>query len=56
LLQSKVAIKKRWTQYCSNLYKDNGGGDLAIKEPEEISPPIQQESHDVLFSEVEQAA
>ena len=55
LLQSKEAIKKRWTQYCSNLYKDNSGGDIVIKELEEISPPIQQESHDILFSEVEQA-
>ncbi|CAF3296321.1 unnamed protein product, partial [Rotaria sp. Silwood2] len=55
LLQSKEAIKKRWTQYCSNLYKDNGGGDIIIKELEQISPPIQQESHDILFSEVEQA-
>ncbi|CAF5002173.1 unnamed protein product [Rotaria sp. Silwood1] len=55
LLQSKEAIKKRWTQYCSNLYKDNGGGDILIKELEQISPPIQQESHDILFSEVEQA-
>ena len=55
LLQSKEAIKKRWTQYCSNLYKDNSGRDIVIKELEEISPPIQQESHDILFSEVEQA-
>ena len=55
LLQSKEAIKKRWTQYCSNLYKDNGGGDILIKELEQISPPIQQESHDILLSEVEQA-
>ena len=55
LLQSKEAIKKRWTQYCSNLYKDNSGGDIVIKELEEISLPIQQESHDILFSEVEQA-
>lgn len=55
LLQSKEAIKKRWTQYCSNLYKDNGGGNILIKELEQIFPPTQQKSHDILFSEVEQA-
>ena len=55
LLQSKEAIKKRWTQYCNHLYTDNSGGDIVIKELEEISPRIQQESHVILFSEVEQA-
>ena len=55
MLQPKEAIKKRWTQYFSNLYKDNSGRDIVINELEEISSLIQQESHHILFSEVEQA-
>jgi hypothetical protein len=39
MLQSKDEIKQRWTQYCSSLYKDPGGGDGMVKELEEITPP-----------------
>ncbi|CAF2102428.1 unnamed protein product, partial [Rotaria magnacalcarata] len=27
MAQSKDKVKERWTQYCSGLYKDEGGGD-----------------------------
>src|ERR1700722_18472959 len=32
ILQTKDEIKQRWTQYCSSLYKDPGGGDEMVKE------------------------
>ncbi len=34
MLQSKDEIKQRWTQYCSSLYKDHGGGYGVVKELE----------------------
>ena len=55
MLQSKNEIKQRWTQYCSSLYKDHGGGEGMAKELEEITPPNNEESHDILYSEVEDA-
>ncbi|CAF1120971.1 unnamed protein product [Didymodactylos carnosus] len=39
MLQAKDDIKQRWTQYCSSLYKDPGGGDGMVKELEDIAPP-----------------
>ena len=32
MFQSKEAIKQRWTQYCSSVYKDYGGGDRMAEE------------------------
>ena len=55
MLQPKDEIKERWTQYCSSLYKDHGGGEGMAKELEEITPPNNEESHDILYSEIEDA-
>jgi hypothetical protein len=55
MLQSKEEIKHRWTQYCSGLYKDHGGGDRMVKELEEITPIINEDPQDILYSEVEEA-
>ena len=55
ILQSKDEIKQRWTQYCSSLYKDHGGGEGMVKELEEISPPNNDDSYDILYSEVQEA-
>ncbi|CAF1687917.1 unnamed protein product, partial [Adineta ricciae] len=55
MLQSNDEIKQRWTQYCSSLYKDPGGGDGMVKELEDIAPPGNEGSHDILYSEVQSA-
>jgi hypothetical protein len=55
MLQSKEDIKQRWTQYCSSLYKDPGGGDGMVKELEDIAPPENDDPQDILYSEVEEA-
>lgn len=55
ILQSKDEIKGRWTQYCSALYTDPGGGDEAMKELEEITPPINEDPPDILYAEVQAA-
>ena len=55
VLQSKDEIKQRWTQYCSSLYKDHGGGDEMVKELDEITPPIDEDPQDILYEEVEKA-
>ena len=55
MLQSKDEIKQRWTQYCSSLYKDPGGGDEMVKELEEITPPSRRRSQDILYAEVQAA-
>ena len=55
MLQSKDEIKQRWTQYCSSLYKDHGGGDQMVKELEEITPPNNENPQDILYTEVERA-
>ena len=53
MLQSKDEIKQRWTQYCSSLYKDHGEGEGMVKELEEITPPNNDDSHDILYYEAE---
>ncbi|CAF5055729.1 unnamed protein product, partial [Rotaria magnacalcarata] len=53
--QSKEGVKQRWTQYCSGLYKDEGGGDEMVKELEGISPSYKEDPQDILYSEVEEA-
>lgn len=55
LLQSKDEIQQRWTRYCSSLYKDLGGGDEMVKELDEITPPINKDSQNILYSEVQVA-
>jgi hypothetical protein len=55
MLKSKDEIKQRWTQYCSGPYQDQGGGEGMVKELEEITPPNNDDSHDILFSEVQNA-
>jgi hypothetical protein len=55
ILQSKDEIKQRWTQYCSSLYKDHGGGDEMVKELEEITPPSDEDPQDILYAEVQKA-
>jgi hypothetical protein len=55
MLQSKDDIKQRWTQYCSSLYKDPGGGDGMVKELEDIAPPGDDDTQDILYSEVQTA-
>ena len=55
VLQSKDEIKQRWTQYCSTLYKDHGGGDEMVKELDEITPPNDEDLQDILYAEVEKA-
>jgi hypothetical protein len=55
LLQSKDDVKRRWTEYCSSLYKDLGGGDEIVRELEDIAPPEVDEAQDILYSEVETA-
>ena len=54
-LQSKDEIKQRWTQYCSNLYKDHGGGDEMVAELEKITPLNDEDPHDILYAEVQRA-
>ena len=53
--QSKEGVKQRWTQYCSGLYKDEGGGDEIVKELEGIFPSYEENPQDILYSEVEEA-
>ncbi|CAM4973194.1 unnamed protein product [Rotaria socialis] len=55
MAQSKDKEKERWTQYCSGLYKDEGGGDEMVKELESIFPSYEEDPQDILYTEVEQA-
>ncbi|CAF5083158.1 unnamed protein product, partial [Rotaria magnacalcarata] len=55
MLQTKDDIKRRWTQYCSSLYKDPGGGNGMIKELVYIAPPEDEVPQDILYSEVQTA-
>ena len=55
VLQTKDEIKQRWTEYCSSLYKDPGGGDRMVKELEEIAPFQNEDPQDILYSEVQAA-
>ncbi|CAF5212361.1 unnamed protein product, partial [Rotaria magnacalcarata] len=49
--QSKEGVKQRWTRYCSELYKDEGGGDEMVKELEGISPSYKEDPQDITYSE-----
>ena len=55
MLQSTDEIKQRWTQYCSSLHKDHGGGEGMAKELEVITPPNNDDYHGILYSEVQSA-
>ena len=55
MLQTNDDIKRRWTQYCSSLYKDPGGGDGMVKELDDIAPPVNEDPQDILYSEVQAA-
>ena len=56
LLQSKDEIKQRWTQYCSDLYRDHGGGDRMVQKLEEITSSTSDEDpHDIMYSEIQAA-
>ena len=56
ILQSIEEIKNRWTQYCSDLFKDHGRGDMMVKELEEITPlPSHEDPPDILYSEIQEA-
>ncbi|CAF5052076.1 unnamed protein product, partial [Rotaria magnacalcarata] len=55
MLQTNDDIKRRWTQYCSSLYKDPGGGNGMIKELVDIEPPEDEVHQDILYSEVQTA-
>ena len=53
MLQTNDDIKRRWTQYCSSLYKDPGGRDGMVKELEDIAPTVSGDPQDILYSEVQ---
>jgi hypothetical protein len=55
ILHSKEEVKQRWTQYCSSLYKDPGGGDTMVKELEEITPLNNDDPQDILYCEIREA-
>jgi len=56
MLQRKEETKKRWTEYCSNLYNNTGNSDCLIAELEQITPtPTEDATQDILYEEVETA-
>ena len=56
LLQTNEDILKRWTEYCSDLYKQEEAENAVVQELERISPPAAYgEDHGILLAEVEYA-
>ena len=55
MIQSKEDIMQRWTQYCSALYEDKGGGENMVKELEHITPSSEDNSGGILYGEIEDA-
>ena len=56
ILQSIEEVQNRWTQYCSDLFKDHGGRDMMVKELEEITPlSSNEELPGMLYSEIPKA-
>ena len=55
MIQSKEDIMQRWTQYCSALYEDKGGGENMVKELERITPSSEDNSGGILYGEIEDA-
>lgn len=52
MLQSKNKIEQRWLQYCSSLYKDPGGQHQMVQELEDITLSGNNETADILYSEM----
>ncbi|CAF2099719.1 unnamed protein product [Rotaria magnacalcarata] len=55
MLQSKVRIKQRWTQYCSSLYEEKGCGEEMVKQLELITPPYNGNPNEILYAGVKEA-
>ena len=56
MLQSKEEISQRWTEYCSELYKENGDYRDVVNELNSIAPPPREDIDEtILYSEVEAA-
>ncbi len=51
--KDKAEVKKRWTEYCSDLYTDRGNSDTIITELDQISPlPNEDEMHYIVYEQV----
>ncbi|CAF1682339.1 unnamed protein product, partial [Adineta ricciae] len=56
LSQTKQDVIQTWTAYCSKLYQDeHGDNNKIIEELENITPPANDDSNGILYSEVEEA-
>ncbi|CAF5116865.1 unnamed protein product, partial [Rotaria magnacalcarata] len=58
IAQSKEDVLQTWTQYCSGLYEDIGGGESFVKDLEDITPPDCDDNtntNNILLSEIENA-
>ncbi|CAF1621865.1 unnamed protein product, partial [Adineta ricciae] len=56
LSQTKQEVLQTWTTYCTQLYKDKHGvNNKMVDELEDITPPIDDDSNGILYSEVENA-
>ena len=56
ILQDKEETKQRWTEYCSELYKDSNESDTVSPELEEIAPPPTDDNEDLILIEEVEAA
>lgn len=54
-LQSKEEILKRWTQYAQEMYKSKDNAGKMIQKLKIITPPTNNQSDDILYSEVRNA-
>ena len=56
MLLEKDEIRRRWTEYCSELYENHEDHEDYVKELESIAPPPREdEDETILYSEVEAA-
>lgn len=57
IVLDKESTRKRWTEYCSELYKDQDQENIVLLQKlEEMSPPARNDSMEsILYEEVEQA-
>jgi hypothetical protein len=53
MLHDKEEVKKRWTEYCSSLHTTTSNSNTMTTELEKITPPNEDELHEILFVEVE---
>ena len=53
IFRSQAEIIQQWTKYCSNLYTQNGTGDIMVRELLQITINNSKELQDILYSEVE---